>query len=449
MIAPVSSMDIRDSCIGVNVFEGITDRDLDLLSASGTKWVKVQFICNLDGQPSFGWRYYDSLVCGLMERGLRVAAQFLRWDLVGDTPGVFEEVAFPPPTRSPSEMRSWLAFVERAVSDYGQYIRQWEIWNEEDIEVFWPPQPDIEEYVRLLEVTSQVIRETSADAEIILGGLCDYEYEPTWIAELDRLGALDLIDIVGVHPDRELPELGLVVYEDDREVRYPYPPIVRQFRTAMGVQADRLRLWDTEVQLSYTTHRRLVKEPQRRTAEVRAKHLLRRFLVEAYLGFEQTFWQLWKAFPYEDHPGQLLDIDGQPTFAYAALTHLCSVVGDRVGAATLAMEAPGLGEAAPDPGEAETLGEKVVLCPLQRSDGTLLASYWLPRAPVLHAPVDTVDITVERRFEEPILVDLLSGLVYAPTQVQTTSNSTRLHSLPLLDRPLVLMERGIGRVEDL
>ena len=441
MLQGLKASEISDSTIGVNVFESITSRDLDLLAASGAKWAKVQFICDLEGQPSFGWNYYDFLVSGLADRGLHVAAQFLRWNLVGNTPGPFESLAFPPPTREDSAMRSWLDFVRESVSRYSKYIRHWEVWNEEDIETFWPPVPDVQEYAELLIRTSETIREAAAESEIILGGLCDYDYEASWIVELNRLGALQAIDIIGIHPERTLPELGLVTRMGNRETRVSYPEMMNQFRAAMGSEASRLRLWDTEVQHTYTTHLHAVKEPHKRAPLVRAKHLLRRFLMEAHLGIEQTFWQHLKAYPYEDHPGQLIDLSGKPTRAYAALCHICSVMGERQEQADILIKPVCIDRQQHRSEPDVTPRYEVITCSFCRPDGALLITYWSGAEPSLDATIEALDITVGVIFHDPVVVDMLAGKVYRPTRAQASDGDTVFRLLPLYDSPIAIAER--------
>ncbi len=53
-----------------------------------------------------------------------------------------------------------------------------------------------------------------------------------------------------------------------------------------------------------------------------AKHLLRRYIIEKRLGYFCTNWQLFKACPSINHPGQLLTENSEPTAKYDALQNL-------------------------------------------------------------------------------------------------------------------------------
>ncbi len=64
---------------------------------------------------------------------------------------------------------------------------------------------------------------------------------------------------------------------------------------------------------------------------------------------------------------------------------------------------------------------------------------WLPQETI--AEFATVSLEVGAKFEDPVLLDLLTGYTYALDDVQRSNGKTRFGSLPLADYPLLITER--------
>ncbi len=63
---------------------------------------------------------------------------------------------------------------------------------------------------------------------------------------------------------------------------------------------------------------------------------------------------------------------------------------------------------------------------------------WLPQETI--AEFATVSLEVGAKFEDPVLLDLLTGFTYKLDDVQRSNGKTRIGSLPLADFPLVIAE---------
>jgi len=60
----------------------------------------------------------------------------------------------------PQNMQDWLHYVQKVVERYdgdgkddapgSPRISDWEVWNEQNIALFWPPAPNVDEYLDLL-----------------------------------------------------------------------------------------------------------------------------------------------------------------------------------------------------------------------------------------------------------------------------------------------------------
>src|SRR5205085_2459864 len=83
----------------------------------------------------------------------------------------------------PLNINDWLTYVRNVVERYdgdglddapgSPRMAYWEVWNEENIALFWPTKPDAAEYSALLKATAQTIRAADPNAKVVLGGLAN------------------------------------------------------------------------------------------------------------------------------------------------------------------------------------------------------------------------------------------------------------------------------------
>ena len=143
----------------------------------------------------------------------------------GEGPGVRSSAANPPQglylsvfsdgTDTPGSGKSinpnnrWARFVYAAVNRYkpggvlaqqqgwtnGQGIRVWEIWNEPDLGFFFSG--TVTDYARLLKVAFLATRHADPNAQILFGGLANFE-KPNWLR--------DTLNVIATYPDRDANE---------------------------------------------------------------------------------------------------------------------------------------------------------------------------------------------------------------------------------------------------
>ena len=83
----------------------------------------------------------------------------------------------------------WARFVYQAVKHYSSMgITHWEIWNEQDYDFFWSGSPA--EYARLLKVAYLAGKHADSDAQIIFGGLANFQ-QPNFLADVLNVFAGD------------------------------------------------------------------------------------------------------------------------------------------------------------------------------------------------------------------------------------------------------------------
>lgn len=67
----------------------------------------------------------------------------------------------------------WGCFVYYAVKQFGDKVKYWQVWNEENSSDYWPL--EAQDYSRLVEVAYFAARHTGKDIKLVLGGLSDYQ----------------------------------------------------------------------------------------------------------------------------------------------------------------------------------------------------------------------------------------------------------------------------------
>jgi hypothetical protein len=124
------------------------------------------------------WSSFDRSVALAAESGLRV------FPFVWGTPIWVAPQPQVEPTRSSWALAAWAAFLREAVHRYGaggtfweenpalpyMPIRDWEVWNEENIVTF-SAKSDPERFARLVRASGRAIHGADSGARVILGGL--------------------------------------------------------------------------------------------------------------------------------------------------------------------------------------------------------------------------------------------------------------------------------------
>ncbi|HMS54208.1 MAG TPA: hypothetical protein PKA27_02310 [Fimbriimonadaceae bacterium] len=95
-------------------------------------------------------------------------------------------------------------FVKTTLGRYAGKIQALQIHNEPNGASFWKPTPSASEYFTLVEFLSPLIREIDPDITIVSAGLSNItgtqNTDTKFLQALLRLGLLDLLDVVALHP---------------------------------------------------------------------------------------------------------------------------------------------------------------------------------------------------------------------------------------------------------
>ncbi len=169
--------------VGISPQTPAGDSDYGLMAEAGLRslrlplgWQSVERESPYFAEPD--WTEFDHAVALAAKHGMRV------FPFVWGSPSWIAGQPHVEPVRNASASRAWAGFLRRAVRRYGPYgdfwnenpnlpaypIRQWEIWNEENIVTF-SANPDPERYARLLRASGRAIHGADPGADVILGGL--------------------------------------------------------------------------------------------------------------------------------------------------------------------------------------------------------------------------------------------------------------------------------------
>ncbi len=219
------------SFVGMNVGDAIyasgvdPNQQLNKIVASGVGSIRVTFDWS-DAEPYETWSEVpadqvaqfhgnpvptdftvtDRIVSMAARRGLSVLPVVLNappWDATPTTQMVGAPLYFGP----------YVSYVQALVHRYGprgafwsshrsipyRPIRQWQIWNEPDLILYWSYTPWVSTYVSLLKQTSAAIKAIDPKAQVVLAGMPNYAW--TYLSAIYRIpGARKAFDEVAVHP---------------------------------------------------------------------------------------------------------------------------------------------------------------------------------------------------------------------------------------------------------
>lgn len=208
---------------------------------TGFKWADVEA-----EKGVWNWEIQDTIVKDAEKNGVRILALVHRPPL--------QTWAYP----AHEHLDEWLVFLDKLVDRYGDYIIDWEIWNEPNVVSgkYWPQDALPNEYAELVIESAKLIKKKQPESTVLLGGLATGKKADAfglWEG-LFSLGVLDYVDGVAFHPyeypahklfsfDNKLKNL-IAKYSNDKEELWitefgRHSPYEKHFRGASyELQAD-------------------------------------------------------------------------------------------------------------------------------------------------------------------------------------------------------------------
>ncbi len=294
---------------GVNIHFTGAPRDLDLIYDGGFRVIRMDFswsrIERQEGVYEFEQAGYDGLTAGCLKRGIRMIY------ILDYSNRLYEQEHS---VRTEAGRKAFAAFAEAAAKRYSGQGILWEFWNEPNIKQFWVPQPDVENYCQLVAEAAPLIRKADPSGILLAPATSGIPFD--WLESCFRLGLLQEIDALSVHPYRsQAPETVGKDYDRLRKLIQQYAPQGKQIPIISGEWGYSNINWDKK----------------RLSDEQQARYLARMFLINLYQKIPVSIWYDWKndgTDPNErEHHFGTVERDLKPKAAYRAARALSSALG--------------------------------------------------------------------------------------------------------------------------
>ena len=203
--------------LGVNIhFTGDQTRDLDMIQAAGFRFIRMDFIWEAveKEKGKYDFTAYDQLTKGLQRRGIRPLY------ILDYSNPLYETDRS---VRTEEGRQAFARFAAAAAARYrGQGIL-WELWNEPNIDVFWKPSPNVDDYMALAKVVFPAIRKADPNALCVAPATSTIDLN--FLEGCFKQGLLEMVDAVTVHPYRgDSPETVAPEYAKLRALIKQYHP---------------------------------------------------------------------------------------------------------------------------------------------------------------------------------------------------------------------------------
>ena len=336
--------------------------------ALGLEWVRVDLHWDRH-EPSEG-RYrlgeLDEVVDSLKQEQLKSV-----FYLVGSAPHATSAPSgSPTPDQFPPKQAQ--VFAERMAMLARRYpsIDAWQVWNEPNLPSFWRPHEDAEAYGRLLQQSTQALRQVDPNKPVVMGGMAYYSQMPVkgglMLESLGKLGVQQLGTIIAYHPYSQTPET-------DEPGKRDFILRSQQLNQMLrGVQVP--AIWATE--WGWSSYAGPIELQALIGEQGQADYVLRRLALMSALDYDKVFLFALsdldsRASARDQHYG-LLDLQGKPKPVYLALQRFLQISGQRL----LPADAPQL----------SALPNDLYAISWTREDGKNLWLFWSASGAEVHLP---------------------------------------------------------------
>jgi hypothetical protein len=293
---------------GVNIHFTGDPQDLDLIYDGGFRVIRMDFswsgVERQKGVYDFEKAGYDALTAGCLRRGIRIIY------ILDYSNRLYEQEHS---VRTEAGRKAFAAFAEAAAKRYSGKGILWEFWNEPNIKQFWVPQPDVENYGKLVAEAAPLVSKADPSGILLAPATSGIPFD--WLENCFKQGLLQWVDALSVHPYRpQPPETVVKDYDRLRKLIEQYAPQGKKIPIVSGEWGYSNINWDKK----------------RLSDEQQARYLARMFLINLHQKVPVSIWYDWKndgADPNErEHHFGTVERDLQPKAAYLAAKSLSSTL---------------------------------------------------------------------------------------------------------------------------
>lgn len=309
----------ENSPFGVNAHQfGRNFEDLYyLFDSTEIKWARVDFIWNqIEPEKNmFNFYFYDNLYLEAKEKKINllpVLGYTAFWASSAAENILEERDKYPP-----KNLQDYANFVYQVVNRYKEGIKYWEIWNEENIPLFWKPFPNPKLYAKLLKLSYISAKKADPSCKIVMGGVAGIDL--SFIESVIKEIGTNYFDIVAIHPYTPLgysPERGALAENIEKLKK-----LLQKYKCSKSI-------WITEI--GWPTHTGISHGWIGVSEETQANYLVRSYLISLKCGVEKIFWYDFRNDgedkTYFEHNQGLLKFDYTPKPSMYAYLTLMSVL---------------------------------------------------------------------------------------------------------------------------
>ncbi len=195
--------------LGVNVHFNMpsdTNAEIERLADLGFCFVRLDLLWNSVEQEKghYDFSSYEGLIGALTTHHIRSLC-ILAYNnpLYDNTPSLPSTVVGP---HTEEARQAFGHFAAASAAKFKGLGVVWEIWNEPDLDRFWQPKPNPDDYMALTKVAISAMRQADPNTTIVAPALTGLEpkYQEAWnfLERCFALGLLKLVDVLSVHPYR-------------------------------------------------------------------------------------------------------------------------------------------------------------------------------------------------------------------------------------------------------
>ncbi len=214
-----------ESGLGVNIhFTEPQPGEIKLIADAGFRWVRMDFKWDATERErgQYDFSAYDRLMSALDQS--KIGALFIL-----DYGNRLYDNGAPP--RTDEARQAFARWSAAAAKHFGGRGVIWEIYNEPNVPMFWPPRPKADEYIALALAVGRAFRAEVPNEKLIGPATAGIDFD--FLEACFKAGLLDYWSAVSVHPYRQSdPEEAANDYCRLRQMieRYRNP----RYRTARG-----------------------------------------------------------------------------------------------------------------------------------------------------------------------------------------------------------------------